>query len=253
MNAISAGLLSFLCAFVGAMAGLRLAKTLPAQHLDSESKDVVRISMATVATLSALVLGLLIASAKESFDDRASEFRLAAAQTVELDRTLAAFGPSAAAARAKLREIVEQRIAQMAPRGFSGIDLSGIEKSATIGAVQELVLPLVPQDDNQRWLKDKALSLASDIAQTRVLLIEQGSSSVQWPFLLILMFWLGTMFLSFGIFAPHNPTVVVAFLVASFSIASSMFMILEMDDPYQGVIHISDEPMRQALSQMGLP
>jgi hypothetical protein len=61
------------------------------------------------------------------------------------------------------------------------------------------------------------------------------------------------MFLSFGIFAPRNATVIVAFLVASLSIGSSIFVILEMDDPYRGVIHISDEPMREALSQMGRP
>ena len=209
--------------------------------------------MATVATLSALVVGLLIASAKESFDDRATELKHAAAQSLLLDRTLAAYGKEADPARMQLRDIIQTRMEQLAVQGLAGLDPVKVAKGPSIGAVQQAVLPLQPRNDNQRWLKTKALDIAADIAQTRWLLIEQSTSSIQWPFLIILMFWLGSMFLSFGLFAPRHAVVIAVFFVTSVSVASSIFIILEMDQPFGGLIHLSNEPIRQVLDQLGKP
>ena len=253
MSPILAGTLTFLCTMGGAILGMMLARSLPAHHLDSESKDVVRISMATVATLSALVVGLLIASAKGSFDERATELRHAAAQSLLLDRMLANYGEEAKPIRAQLRTIIEKRAAQLAQARDRGVVSVALDDGPQIGAVQEAVLPLVPKDDNQRWLKSKALDIAADIAETRWLLVEETQSSIQWPFLIILMFWLGSMFLSFGLFAPRNAMVTMAFLISGLSVGSSIFVILEMDQPFSGFIRISDTPIRQVISELGRP
>jgi hypothetical protein len=253
MSPILAGLLVFIATFAGAVLGLVLGRVLPSHHLDGDSKDVVRIAMATVATLAALVVGLLIASAKQSFDERATQLKHAAAETLLLDRTLAAYGPEAASARAALRQLVETRLGQIRDGGFTSFSANALDEGPTIGVVQEAVLPLEPRTDNQRWIKTKALDIASDIAQTRWLLVEEAQSSIQGPFLFILMFWLAALFLSFGLFAPRNALVVVVFLISTISVASSIFVILEMDEPFGGLIRLSSQPLAEILDQLGRP
>jgi hypothetical protein len=253
MSPILAGFLVFVATFAGSLIGLSLGRILPSHHLDSESKDVVRIAMATVATLAALVVGLLIASSKQGFDERATELKHAVAKTLLLDRTLAAYGPEAAPARAAIRSLVETRIRQMRDGRLTDPDDNAANQGPTIGMVQEAVLPLDPKTDNQRWIKSKALDIASDIAETRWLLVEEGQSSIQGPFLIILIFWLAALFVSFGLFAPRNALVVVCFLISTISVASSIFVILEMDEPFGGLIRLSSQPLTEMLDQLGRP
>jgi len=113
-------------------------------------------------------------------------------------------------------------------------------------SIQHKIQGLSPQNDAQRWLKSTALQISHDIATARWLVLQQLSSSIQWPFLAILVFWLVTIFTSFGLFAPRNGTVIATLLVAALSVAGSIFLILEMDQPYGGYIKISGAPTRRS-------
>jgi hypothetical protein len=249
-----AGLVAFLCSFGGALGGMALRPRLPTHHFEAESKDAIRLSMATVATLTALVVGLLIASAKQSFDERSQELRNAAVDAVLLDRTLAAFGPVANGARLTLRDTIRDRLDRIEEAIEGRRTMAALNATAPgTGTVQGSLLALQPQNDDQRWLKAKALDISSDIVRTRWLLAEPGADQVQWPFLVIVMFWLGVTFASFGLFAPRNASVIVALFLTALSIAGSITVILEMDEPYGGVIRVSDAPMRLALDAMGQP
>jgi hypothetical protein len=252
MTPATAGVLAFACGFGGAVAGMGLARILPRHHLEGESRDVIRLAMATVATMTALVLGLMIAAAKGSFDERASEFKHASVQAAVLDRVLAAYGPEAAQARRTLREVIGVALQQF-DAAFVPEDEPRLSRTTTIGAIQSAILPLRPSTDDQRWLKTQALDIAIDIARTRWLLIEPSEGYIQSPFLLMVMFWLAVMFVSFGMFAPVNASVTVAFLLTALSIAGAIFVILEMDQPYGGLIRVSDAPMRQVLEGIAQP
>jgi len=251
MSALAIGGIVFVCVFGGALLGIFLKAVLPKHHLTSESKDVIKVSTAMVATLAALVVGLLIASAKSSFDSKDSELRGAAARAVLLDRTMAEYGPETGEARNLFRQMVETKLNQIWPEESMGnVDADAIGRGPGIEIVQRKLLDLAPQNDAQRWLKSTALQISSNIAEARWLVVEQAGSSIQWPFLAILVFWLAIIFASFGLFAPWNGSVITALFVCALSVAGSIYLIVEMDQPYGGLIKISSAPLRAVLDQL---
>ena len=66
----------------------------------------------------------------------------------------------------------------------------------------------------------------------------------------MLVFWVSVLFLGFGLFARFNATVTVALLVGALSVAGAIFLILELSEPYHGLMRISDEPLRNAMAQI---
>jgi hypothetical protein len=209
--------------------------------------------MAMVATLAALVLGLLTASAKSSLDDKVTELRSAAAQVVLLDRTMAEYGPETADARDLLKQTLAARISQIWPEEDAAMAPSALRRGNGVETIQRKLLELTPQTDAQRWLQSTALSISSTIAAARWTVLAQIGTSIQWPFLAILVFWLAVIFASFGLFAPRNGSVTAALVVAALSVAGSVYLILEMDQPYGGLVKISSAPLRAALQQLGQP
>src|SRR5271156_4974568 len=120
MNALAIGGMVFVLVFGGALLGMYLRGVLPAHHLSEDTKDIVRISTAMLATLAALVVGLLIASAKSSFDDKNSALTHSATSYVLLDRTLAEYGPETRETRDLIRQVIVMRLHQIWPEESSG-------------------------------------------------------------------------------------------------------------------------------------
>jgi hypothetical protein len=242
----------FACTFGGALAGMLLRVALPAHHLSNESKDVVKMGTGLLATLSALVLGLLIASAKGSFDAQRAGFQQLSANLVLLDRALARYGPETKDAREALRRLVAATIERLWPQDASqasGLDASPITVNG--GMLIDRIRELAPKNEGQRWAQSQALQISTDLAKTRWLLVEQGDSAIPTPFLVVVVFWLAVLFMSFGLFAPPNPTVIATLLVCALSVAGAVFLIEDLDQPFDGLIQLSSTPLRNALSQFG--
>jgi hypothetical protein len=253
MSALVISAIVFACVFGGALFGMFLGTVLPKGHLSPDAQDVIKVSMAMIATLAALVLGLLTASAKSSFDDKESQLRSAAAQVVLLDRTMAEYGAETQEARDLLKQTLVSRISQIWPEENANVTPGAIGRGSGIEAIQRKLLDLSPQTDAQRWLQSTALSISGAIAAARWSVLQQIGSDIQWPFMAILVFWLAIIFASFGLFAPHNASVTAALFVAALSVAGSIYLILEMDQPYSGLVKISSAPLRAALVQLGQP
>jgi hypothetical protein len=254
MGALHLGGLVFACVFGSALLGMYLGAVLPKHHFRTDSKDVIKVAMAMIATLAALVVGLLIASAKSSFDTKDGELKTAAAHVIVLDRTMAEYGSETKDARDFLREAIAMKIRQIWPEGISkSVETKAISQGSSVEALQRKLLDLSPQNDAQRWLKSTALQMSEDIAESRWLVVEQTGTSIQWPFLAILVFWLAIIFASFGLFALRNGSVLAALFVCALSVAGSIYLIVEMDQPYGGFIQISSAPLVTALSQLGQP
>lgn len=237
------------CVFGGALAGMSIRARLPEHHLDKPTEDAVRIGMGTVATLTALVIGLLVASARSSFDMRSSEIQQFSADIILLDRQLVHFGPEANEARDLLRRYVVYKIESTWPEEADHpADPDGW---MLLEAVQDRIRAFASGDDARRWLRGRALDVSGSLSRTRWLLDVQRGSAIPWPFLVILAFWLTVIFVSFGLFAPRNGTVLVAMLVCALSVAGSIYLILEMDKPFTGLIRIPSAPMREALARIG--
>lgn len=204
---------------------------------------------AIVGTLSALVIGLMISTANNSFSTRSSEVSRIAVDIVRLNRVMQRYGPEADDARVKLRTYAEAKMQELFPA--AGEQSASTEATVRMmEATQESILLLVPTDPRQRWLRSQALTLSDDVLQARWLLAEQRASNIPMPFLILLIFWLSLVFASFGLFAPRNATTIVVFCLCSVAVSGGVTMILELDSPFSGLVHVSGEPMRQALAEI---
>lgn len=232
------------------MLGMFLRAVLPQSHLSADSKDVVKMGMGLVATMSALVLGLLVSSAKSSFDALSNELTRASSEIILLDRTLALYGPESKEVRDQLRSSV----AGVVDRIESKKSANAYQvRASTHGAeaLDEKIQGLLPKDDRQRSVQARALSILTSLQETRWLIYEQESTSISLPMLIILLSWLTTLFVSFGVFAPANGTAVTALSVSALSVSGAILLILELYSPYKGVLRISSAPLRAALTQLG--
>ena len=243
--------ITFACIFGGALLGMLLRKLLPEHHLDADSKSVVNMGMALIATMSALVLGLLIASAKSSYDAQGSEFIQMSANVIQLDRILARYGPETKEARNVLRRAALSLDQDWADDTSRSAKLDSSATRAAGASFYEKIQELSPSNDFQRSLQGQALQTALDLGKARSLLLEQAGSSIPTPFLVVLVFWLTIIFTSFGLFAPYNATVVATLFVCALSVSAAIFLILELDQPFGGLLRISDIPLRNAIAHLG--
>jgi hypothetical protein len=247
-------LIVFACLFGGVLLGMFLRSVMPEHHLDADSKDTVKLGMGFIATITALVLGLVTASAKNSYDAQDTAVKHIAAKVMLLDRALAQYGPETNEIRNLIRSIIAQRVSQIWPEDRSNHGgLNGDEAiSAAVGeGLQYRIRHLVPQNDDQRVLQSQSLQIANDIMETRWLMLGGTGSSVKLPFLIVVVFWLTVIFGSFGLFAPRNATVATVLFICALSAAGAIFLILEMDQPFSGIMQVSSAPLRFALSHLG--
>jgi hypothetical protein len=250
MSSIAISSIVFACVFGGAMIGMFLRRVLPQPHISGDSKDAVKVGMALVATMSALVLSLLISSAKSSYDAQSTEVTALSAKVVMLDRVLARYGPDTMEARDLLRSTLASALDRIWSKDFSGA--SHFDPQVAGGEfLFDKIQALSPKDDAQRSLQTRALNIAFDLLQTRWLMYEQGVSSIPSLVLITLVFWLTALFMSFGLFAPSNATVVASFLISALAVTGAILIIVEMYSPYAGLIQVSSATLRAALAQMG--
>jgi hypothetical protein len=250
MSSITVSSIVFAVVFGGALVGMYLRAVLPQHHLSAESKEAVKLGMGLVATMVALVLGLLVASAKGSYDAQSTELTDISSRIILLDRVLSHYGPETKEVRDMLRSFVSQSLDQVWAKNRTASS-QWQPRSASAEPLFDKIQGLSPQDDNQRSLKAQALSIGMSVGQTRLLMYEQAATSISMPLLVVLVAWLTTLFVSFGLFAPRNATVLASLFVSALSVSGAILLILELYSPYAGLIRISSAPLRTALAQLG--
>ena len=250
MSPMAIGWIMFALVFGSALLAMFVHSLLPEEHLSSDSKDVVKLGIALIATMSALVLSLLVASAKSAFDTRSNQLTEASADMIMLDRALARYGPETQEARALLERSVVVTLERFWPtQGKGSITLD--PRTNPVEALYDKIEALTPQSDVQRSMQSQALTLAAAVGRTRLLLFEHLGASIPVPFLVVLVFWLCIIFASFGLFAPRNATVITVLCVCALSVAGAIFLILELDRSFEGLLQVSSAPLRAALAQLG--
>ena len=248
MSPLAISLLVFAVVVVATAAGIGLNRILPDHHLSKESKEVILLGIGVIVTLTALVLGLLVASAKTSFDTKSDEIRHGTVKMIMVDRMLRQLGSQAAPARDSLRLWVENNaVAIWSPKSRR---VSVEQGDAEWLAFHEQIRKLSPADQGQKALQAKIADAVDDLAETRWLLIEQDAGSIQTPFLVVVVLWLGIIFAIFGLFAPRNWTVYAVIGLSAFSLSTAVFLILELDQPLSGMLHISDAPLKLLLQEI---
>jgi Protein of unknown function (DUF4239) len=248
MSAWLISLVVFVIISGGALLGVVLRPLLSKDHLHPDSRDVVKMATGLIGTLTALVLGLLIASAKGSFDQKTNQVRQLTASIILLDELLAQYGPEATPVRSRLRQSIQplaDRIwrEEESPTG----KLVHFESNADSLAFENELQRLSPNNDTQRSLQSRAIQAFTEGAQIRLRLFAQTGGSIPTPFLVILVFWLSAIFVSFTLFARANLVVMASLLVCALSFACAVFLILELDDPFAGLMGISSAVLRSVL------
>jgi hypothetical protein len=239
----------------GATLGMFLRGRLPAEHLCKQSKEIVQLGTGLVATMAALVLGLLVASAMDTFDAQRNGVREIAGNIVLLDEALAHYGgPTATIARQILRARLTAAIQQTWPDEKTEA-LDPLESIARIAAdgddVYDLINKFAPTDDAHRSIQSQAQAIVADLAKTRWQLSHPDDTTIPELFVALVVFWLFVLFVSFGLFSPANTTVFATLLVCAISVSGAMLMIIDLDQPSRGLVRVSSTPLRSALEQIG--
>jgi hypothetical protein len=220
--------------------------------MSNEVRDVVKLGAGLIATLAALVLGLLVSSAKNTLDTVNSELIQSSAKIIMLDRTLAQYGTETKDIRDMLRGHVATTIDKLWPEEKSKhAHVENNEISFGMENIQHKLRILVPRNDSQRYFQLQAQQIITDLAQARWLFIEQTQQTLPSVFLIVLLFWLTMLFISFGLLAPHNTTIIAVLLVCALSVSGAILLILEMNNPLNGIIKVSSAPLLGALNHLG--
>jgi hypothetical protein len=249
MSALALSCLIFVLTVGGILLGSLLRRALPKHHLSKDSQDVVRLGVGLIATLAALLLGLLIAAAKSSFDTQSTQVTQITADIVLLDRLLTQYGPEARPIRQQMRGVIGP-FADQLWREKQASAATPFEANASAEQVYLAVQALTPQNDLQRSLQTRAAQVSNDLAQTRLLLFAESGNVIPTPFLTILVLWLVIIFASFSLFSALNATVFTCLSLFALSASCAIFLILELGQPFSGLMTISSEPLRHALGPL---
>lgn len=252
MNHLLIALIVFTCLFGSAMLGSYVRQHLPTHHLSDDSVAVLKLATGLIATMSALVLGLLVSSAKGTFETTNTQLESAAAKVVEFDRVLARYGPDTQPIRTQLKHNYAEIVQVLASREPSRLALldspEAIKRSE---ALQLQVAELSPATESQRTLKASAVQTMDAVFAARWLTLLQANQSIPPVMLVILITWLSIIFGSFGLFAPRNATIVVVLMLCAASTAATILLVEELNRPLDGLISVSLEPMVHTMERLG--
>jgi len=252
---MSAQLIAFIIfafMFGGMALGSYLRLVLPDEHTQADSKDILMTAAATMGTLIALIIGLLVTSAKSTYDDTNASMTQAGARIITLDYYLSQYGPEAKELRVLLRQSTAAAIERIWPdEGAQGVVWAKMVAADETAELYNKIRELSPRNDGQKYLQTQALHIAADMMQTRWMLIEQSQINLPRMFLSVLSFWLIVLFVQFGLLAPQNRTAISAVFICALSMAGAIFLILELNHPLEGRIKISSAPMQKALALIG--
>jgi hypothetical protein len=252
MSSISVFFIIFGFTFAGSLCGRFLRYLLPDNHLNEHARDVVKLGTGLIATMAALMLGLLINSANNSLETMSNELTQASATIVELDQTLASYGSETAEIRQLLRKIVAATLEKIGTENILREEnTEKMDVTKVLRTIQGKLRSLSPKNNSQTILQSQAFQEIKQLTHFRQLLLDQKKRQISSILLYILIFWLTVIFVSFGLLAPPNKTVVGILFVCALAISAAIFILMEMNSPYKGFINVSADSLRIAQKELG--
>ncbi len=247
MDSLHVTLAAFAVIYGGALLGFLAKHLLSEHHLTSQSQDSVKVATGVVASMTALVLGLLVASAKSGFDARAAEARTFVINLSLLDRSMRLYQPPLAVERQDLANFAKAMRRQM---WDENTNVSDAEVLSQLDQVRNKFRTLDPQTMLDKSLKDRYMSLSDTLILAADELLQLDESTIPIQMVVIVDGWLAVTFFAFALFAPFNAVSGASFGVGAAAIAMALFMIIEMNAPFQGFITVSPRMMDNAITAM---
>jgi hypothetical protein len=248
MSAVGISAIAFASIFGAALLGMLLRSIVPERYLSAESKEVVTLGAGMIVTMSAMLLGLLISSTRTSYEEKRTQVIRMTAHVIELDLLLKDYGPEAQPARQVMRDAVPAMIESIWRENASRFraDANAVP-DAGAEAVLSGIVGLSPRDDDQRARRERALQVGIDLAQIQLLLFAQPINAISTPFITVLVLWLAFIFATFSVHARANVLIVVVLFVCALAASSAIFLILDLDSPFAGLLQIPSAPLHNAL------
>lgn len=225
-----------------------IAERVPEEHLVLEAKKAAQFGINMMATLAALVLGLMVTSARATFDRANDDIVSISSSIVLLDRALSAYGEETAPIRVELRAFLSQAVARVAP---DGVMERAVPHTNVITQLQTSILTLRPDTNEKWWFQDRALKITADLGEHRILTSEHESSPEPTPLIVVVAAWIMLIFLSMGTFAMHNPSVRIVLFCTALAFSVSIFLVMELEAPYTGILRVSGAPLLEAAAELG--
>ena len=245
--AVVIALVSFALILFSICGGLYLRYRLPESDLTGDSKDVIRLATALIGTMAAVVVALLFASTRSSYEATNSHVARLTAGVVELDQLLREFGGTESPdLRGALRTVLASMVAAIW-RDDAPVTGQLLRPMTQEDTVLYKLRQLDPKTPVQTAIKTRALAVSSDIEQTRLTLLAQPPDTLSRPFIAVLVLWLCFIFASFSMSAKANPTLVTVLLICGFTAATAIYLILELGQPFDGLLQLSNRALKQAL------
>jgi hypothetical protein len=251
MSSVTAFVASFIAILIGAAVGVILKRSLQAGLLETGSKEAIRLATGFLATLAALVIGLMIASAKNSFDSQSTNVRQLGTNAALVDQMLTTYGPEAKTARTLLRETIPSATARIWRENIAKGTEPGFIVSETAERFYNAVENLKPANAEQTSLKSRIIQLTTEMGRTRLLVFTESDDAIPVPFFIVLVFWLMVIFASFSLFAETGPIVIASTLVFALSVSSALFLIVDLSHPFTGLMQIRNHHLQMVLPAIG--
>jgi hypothetical protein len=249
MSSLALSAIIFALVLGGILLGAWLRKKLPHHHLKQDAQDVVRLGVGLIGTIAALVLGLMIASAKSSFDTQSGQVKQITANVILVDHLLTEYGAETLPIRRQLREVMIGFAARLWQEKQTNTTRPFETNSAAEQVYME-IQALAPQTELQKSLQARAVQIATDVAQLRLLLFAENDNAIPTPFIAVLTIWLIIIFASFSLFAELNPTTFCFLALFALSASGALYLILELSQPFAGLMEIPSAPLRDALAPL---
>ena len=253
MNSYQISIVAFLCIFGGAVCGLLFQRFLPANHLSKESQDSVKLGAGLIATMAALILGLLVSSSKGTYDRVNILVNEVAADAINLDKTLRNYGSEADPLHQRLRDRVIMVRNDIWPSDGKVRKKSSeaFKHEAPASTLAIGIAALKSEDPASLQLKNLAQQTLADLNCKRWQIAVESSSKLPVTLVVIPVFWITFLTFVYGLFAPRNGTVAMVLFFCSLSIAGAIFLICEMSMPLDGSIKVPSQPFDTAIELIG--
>jgi hypothetical protein len=245
LSSVGIAAIAFALILGSAAAGMGLRRALPEHHLSGDSKDVIKLATALVGTMSALVLALLFASTRQSYEHTSMAVSRMATDLAQLDRVLAEYGPEAAPLRRALRGELNPLIDSIWKENAAGRPAD--EARPHEQSVLYMIRNLSPKNATQTSLQARALQLSTELTEIQLGLSSQLPDSISTPFIDVLILWLMFIFTVFAMSSPSNATLITVLFLCILAASGAIYLILELGSPFDGLMQIPNDGLRSAL------
>ena len=247
MDSTNVALVTFACSCAGGAVGFLIRGRLRDHHLTGASQEILKLTAGVVATLAALVLGLLVGGSKQFYDAKVNEVRTFVVNIALLDRSMSHYEPSLLTERQHLSRFTKVMIGGLwdANQSASSTDLL-----AVLDQVRAKLRTLEPQSAARKIAHSRMMTLTDTLMLSGSKLIETDDAAIPVPLFGIVDAWLAVIFLGFGVFAPPNRVTVLALGTAGAAVSMAVFLVVEMNTPFNGFIMIPRQMMEQVLEQI---